>query len=61
MYIVIKNKKLKIYNIKGGQNMADYSKFENVKVNVEDGLGWVTLNRPEKRNAMSPDLHWDMD
>ena len=41
--------------------MADYSKFENVKVNVEDGIGWVTLNRPEKRNAMSPDLHWDMD
>jgi len=41
--------------------MADYSKFENVKVNIENGIGWVTLNRPEKRNAMSPDLHWDMD
>lgn len=41
--------------------MADYSKFENVKVEVENGIGWVALNRPEKRNAMSPDLHWDMD
>ena len=41
--------------------MADYSKFENVKVKVENGIGWVALNRPEKRNAMSPDLHWDMD
>lgn len=41
--------------------MADYSKYKNVKVEVEDGIGWVILNRPEKRNAMSPDLHWEMD
>ncbi|MBT5050779.1 MAG: p-hydroxycinnamoyl CoA hydratase/lyase [Rhodospirillaceae bacterium] len=41
--------------------MADYSKYENVKVEIEDGIGWVILNRPEKRNAMSPDLHWEMD
>ena len=41
--------------------MGDYSKYENVKVEIEDGIGWVTLNRPEKRNAMSPDLHWEMD
>ena len=41
--------------------MGDYSKYENVKVETEDGIGWVTLNRPEKRNAMSPDLHWEMD
>jgi len=41
--------------------MTDYSKYENVKVEIEDGIGWVILNRPEKRNAMSPDLHWEMD
>ena len=41
--------------------MTDYSKDENVKVEIEDGIGWVILNRPEKRNAMSPDLHWEMD
>ena len=41
--------------------MADYSNYKNVKVEIEDGIGWVTLNRPEKRNAMSPDLHWEMD
>jgi len=41
--------------------MVDYSKYENVKVEIEDGIGWVILNRPEKRNAMSPDLHWEMD
>ncbi|MDB5597508.1 MAG: P-hydroxycinnamoyl CoA hydratase/lyase [Hyphomicrobiales bacterium] len=40
--------------------MAEY-KYENVKVEIRDGLAWVILNRPEKRNAMSPALHYDMD
>jgi len=25
-----------------------------------EGITWVTLNRPEKRNAMNPRLHYDM-
>ena len=33
---------------------------ENVKVEFEDGIAWVTLNRPEKRNAMSPALNREM-
>lgn len=32
-----------------------------VKVNKADGITWVILNRPEKRNAMSPELHYEMD
>ncbi len=40
--------------------MADYS-YECVKVEVRDGVGWAIMNRPEKRNAMSPQLHYDMD
>jgi trans-feruloyl-CoA hydratase/vanillin synthase len=40
--------------------MADYS-YQNVKVEVRDGIGWATMNRPEKRNAMSPELHYDME
>jgi trans-feruloyl-CoA hydratase/vanillin synthase len=40
--------------------MADY-RYECVKVEVRDGIGWATMNRPEKRNAMSPQLHYDMD
>ena len=35
-------------------------KWENVKVEFEDGIAWVTLNRPEKRNAMSPALNREM-
>lgn len=32
----------------------------NVKIEFEDGIAWVTLNRPEKRNAMSPALNREM-
>ena len=40
--------------------MADYN-YECVRVEVRDGIGWAVMNRPEKRNAMSPQLHYDMD
>jgi trans-feruloyl-CoA hydratase/vanillin synthase len=33
---------------------------ENVLVDFEDGIAWVTLNRPDKRNAMSPALNEEM-
>jgi feruloyl-CoA hydratase/lyase len=34
--------------------------YETVLVEITDAIAWVTLNRPEKRNAMSPQLHHDM-
>jgi len=34
--------------------------FTNIKVEHEDGVTFVVLNRPEKRNAMSPYLHREM-
>ena len=34
--------------------------YRNVKVEREDGITWVILNRPEKRNAMSPALNDEM-
>ena len=41
--------------------MSKYeSRWKTVKVDVEEGIGWVTLNRPEKRNAMSPTLNNEM-
>jgi feruloyl-CoA hydratase/lyase len=41
--------------------MAADKTYETVLVKIEDRIAWVTLNRPEKRNAMSPQLHRDMD
>ena len=34
--------------------------FKTVLVDIEDGVAWVTLNRPEKRNAMNPTLNAEM-
>ena len=31
--------------------------WKNVLVEIVDGIAWVTLNRPEKRNAMNPALN----
>ncbi|GGO83425.1 crotonase [Marinobacterium nitratireducens] len=36
------------------------NRWETVLVEVSEGIGWVTLNRPEKRNAMSPTLNREM-
>ena len=41
--------------------MSKYeARWKTVKVDVENGIGWITLNRPEKRNAMSPTLNREM-
>jgi len=32
----------------------------NVLVELDEGIAWVTLNRPEKRNAMNPALNDEM-
>ncbi|GAB3677155.1 p-hydroxycinnamoyl CoA hydratase/lyase [Salinisphaera aquimarina] len=41
--------------------MSEYNKtWETVIVTLEDGIAWVTLNRPDKRNAMNPTLNKEM-
>ena len=45
--------------------MSDKSPIEqlpqqNVLVKVEDGIAWVTLNRPSKRNAINPGIVYEM-
>jgi feruloyl-CoA hydratase/lyase len=41
--------------------MAQYEgRWKTVTVEVADSIGWITLNRPEKRNAMSPTLNSEM-
>jgi trans-feruloyl-CoA hydratase/vanillin synthase len=34
--------------------------YENVSVALEDGIAWLMLNRPHKKNAMSPALNAEM-
>jgi len=34
--------------------------METVKIDYESGIAWVTLNRPDKRNAMNPTLNREM-
>ena len=40
-------------------NSDDYV-YGNVAVEVADGIAWVSLDRPDKRNAMSPALNEEM-
>lgn len=42
------------------QNDEILSKLTTVKVEFDDGIAWVSLNRPHKRNAMSPTLNFEM-
>jgi trans-feruloyl-CoA hydratase/vanillin synthase len=40
--------------------LRDDYKCVDVKIDGE-GIAWVTFNRPEKRNAMNPTLHYEME
>ncbi|HET7102912.1 MAG TPA: p-hydroxycinnamoyl CoA hydratase/lyase [Terracidiphilus sp.] len=41
--------------------MPNYeARWKTVRVEVEEDIGWVIFNRPEKRNAMSPTLNREM-
>ena len=41
--------------------MADYAnRWQTVAVEVAEQIAWVTLNRPEKRNAMNPTMNREM-
>ena len=40
--------------------MPKAASWETVRVELADGIAWVELNRPEKRNAMNPRLNAEM-
>ena len=35
--------------------------YDTLLVRTDDGIGFITFNRPEKRNAMNPRLHKEMN
>ncbi len=42
--------------------MAEKKEYTSVLVDTdEEGITWITFNRPEKRNAMNPTLHAEME
>jgi trans-feruloyl-CoA hydratase/vanillin synthase len=43
------------------ESTMDFASLKTVKVEHEDGIAWTIMNRPEKRNAMSPEMHFEMD
>ena len=40
--------------------MSEPYSYDNVLIAIDNGIAWVSLNRPDKRNAMSPALNHDM-
>jgi trans-feruloyl-CoA hydratase/vanillin synthase len=38
----------------------DTLRWETVRVEFDDGIAWVALDRPDKRNAMNPTLNTEM-
>jgi trans-feruloyl-CoA hydratase/vanillin synthase len=42
--------------------MPDYSDYKAIKIEIDaEGVCWLAFNRPEKRNAMNPTLHFEME
>ena len=39
---------------------VEQSELETVTFTVENGIAWVSFNRPDKRNCMSPRLNRQM-
>jgi feruloyl-CoA hydratase/lyase len=41
--------------------MSNYAdRWQTVQVEIAEGIAWVTLNRPDKRNSMNPTLNREM-
>src|ERR1700744_2208766 len=43
------------------KTMPAGKKYEAIHVENEGGIAWLMINRPDKRNAMSPQVHLEMD
>ena len=54
-------KSIKKSKRKKSEAQAKDPSFETVKIERNRGITFLIMNRPEKRNAMSPQLHLDMN
>jgi enoyl-CoA hydratase/carnithine racemase len=41
--------------------MPDYSRYETLKIEVQGQIATVTLNRPERLNAVNPQMHGELE
>lgn len=41
--------------------MPDYSRYETLKIDVQDQVATVTLNRPERLNAVNGQMHTELE
>jgi len=41
--------------------MPDYAKYENIQVDIDDGVATVTLNRPDALNAVTRAMHAELE
>lgn len=40
--------------------MADYSRFQRLLIELDDGIALITLSRPEALNTTDMRLHWEL-
>jgi len=38
----------------------DYSKYQHILIDVQDGIAFLTINRPDRLNATNSRLHWEL-
>lgn len=50
----------KDHNVKFHSETFDYAKFEDLQVDVEDGIARFRINRPERMNALAPRTWWEV-
>jgi enoyl-CoA hydratase len=41
--------------------MPDYSRYETLKIEVQDQVATITLNRPQVLNAVNPQMHTELE
>ncbi len=59
-FIILAEVNVKMTVSSGGAAGGEAPAHKNVLIEIEDGIAWVTLNRPEKRNAINPGIVYEM-